>query len=112
MPLKILILITMMVAFAITVSQFIGWRFPLATTSAHGLNPILAIVIVIATEIAWFTTNVFAIVTVRKAWKNPPNFMCKLVAFAITLSLPSQVFLGHLAIRDLLAFMHDIPSSW
>ena len=101
-----------MVAFASVVFQFTGWRFPLATTSARLLNPRLAIGVVICTEIAWFATNIYTVVVLKRCWKSPPGCMLQAEATIACVSFPIQVFLGHTAIRELIDFMDTVPDSW
>lgn len=111
MLIRVYFLVTMMIACALTVSQYIGWRFPLVATSPR-LNPGVAMGVVVATETAWLATNVVALVVARKTWANPSGFTLKLLACAIAISFPLQLFLGHLAIRELLDFMDAaLPSE-
>ena len=97
-----------MIAFACAVSQFIGWRFPLATTSASTVNPNPGIWFVMITEIAWFATNVYTVILLRRNWRSPPGPTIHAVTAIVCISFPAQVFLGSLAIRDLRDFIQTM----
>ena len=106
-----LFLIAMMFAFVCVVSQFIGWQFPLTATATRSFNPKLSIAVVIATEILWLATNAYAVMVLRCNWKTPPGRARGVAAATVSLSFPAQVFLGHLAIRDLRTFLESMPCT-
>ncbi|RMF43998.1 MAG: hypothetical protein D6753_03710 [Planctomycetota bacterium] len=89
------------------VSQFIGWQFPLQTASPR-LGPHLGMGIVLATEILWLITNGYTILILKRIWYSPPKRSHQIVAAMVCLSVVAQVFLGHLAIRDLRNMMAAI----
>lgn len=98
-----------MAAFACLVSQFIGWRFPLAATSGSYLNPTVGMASVVVAEVAWFSTNVYTIIILRQHWKVPVGYVLQFVAAIVCVSCMAQVLLGHMAIRDLRTFLETIP---
>ncbi len=109
LPSTALFLGVLMVGFACLVSQFIGWQYPLTTTAGAYLNPTVGFAFVIVAETAWLSTNLFTIRLLKKCWKSPPGFTLTLVAIMVSISIPTQVFLGHCAIRSLRDFAETMP---
>lgn len=107
MSLKPLFVVTSIFACGSLIACFIGWNYPLATTWRYPFNGQVALGIVFVTEFVWFVTNIYAIQILRTSWKVPADLTSKTIAFVIAASFPAQVFLGHLAIRDLLTFVRD-----
>ena len=107
MSLKLLFVVPLIVACASLIACFIGWNYPLATTWRFQFSGESALGIVFATEFVWFVTNIYAILLIRASGKASADFVNKVVACIIAISFPAQVFLGHLAIRDLLTFVRN-----
>jgi|688.fasta_scaffold1059381_1 hypothetical protein len=92
---------------AAVVSSFVGWRHPLAATWSHPFTGRAALGIVLLAEGVWLASNVCAVQILRQSWTVSRNFFSRASAIAVAMSFPAQVFLGHLAIRDLLVMIRE-----
>ncbi len=112
MPLKLLFVLTLSVALGFVVSRYIGWQYPLSTTSTVSLNPDLAKAILVVTEVVWTISNVYATNLLYRSWHSPPGFVRVSIATFICVLFYAQYFLGFLAYRDLDEFSRNVPGPW
>lgn len=110
MTVKLLLMFVAMVALGAITCRWIGWEYPLAATETALFRPRSALIALVVIEIIWTMLNCVALFTVRAYWKSPGTVTNAFCGLFVVLSIVAQVFLGHLAFRDLNGLMMDWKS--
>lgn len=112
MPVKILFVLTFSFAIGLFVAGYAGLRYPLRVTDSATLNPVRAFWIVLAAEIVWFCTNVYAVHLLHSTWKRPPGIWRLTIALTVLFLLYGQFLLGLRAFDEIEQFRKWVAGPW